>query len=59
MQDRTGYDEYSMRFGAPHAGTFGMCMGDGSVQRISYSIDEETHYRLGVRNDGQAVSLNQ
>lgn len=59
MQDRAGYDEYSMRFGAPHAGSFGMSMCDGSVQRISYSIDEETHYYLGVRNDGQAVNLNQ
>jgi hypothetical protein len=48
-----------MRFGAPHAASVGMCMCDGSVQRISYSIDEESHYYLGVRNDGQAVNLNQ
>jgi len=58
MQDRIGYDDYSMRFGSPHAGTFGMCMSDGSVQHISYSIDQDTHYNLGVRNDGNVTTLN-
>ncbi|MBQ2822771.1 MAG: DUF1559 domain-containing protein [Thermoguttaceae bacterium] len=57
VQDRANYDEYSMRFGSPHAGAFGMAMCDGSTQRISYSIDQETHYWLGVRNDGESVTL--
>lgn len=54
-QDRRGYDEYSMRFGGPHFGEFGMVMCDGSAHRVSYSIDAQTHYYLGIRNDEQAV----
>ena len=55
LQDRKGYEEYSQRFGSPHAGTFGMAMGDGAVHRISYAIDSTTHYRLGCRDDGNVA----
>ncbi|TWU26087.1 DUF1559 domain-containing protein [Bythopirellula polymerisocia] len=46
-------------FGSAHPGVFNMSMCDGSVQSISFDIDEETHRWLGVRNDGRTVSNSQ
>lgn len=57
LQDRKTYDG-SYQFGSPHAGSFGMVMCDGSVQRVSYSVDASTHIYLGCRNDGEPVTLN-
>ncbi|MDO5113342.1 MAG: DUF1559 domain-containing protein [Planctomycetia bacterium] len=56
MQDRLGYDHFHS-FGSPHAGASGIAMCDGSVQRISYNIDAETHQNLGNRKDMQVVTL--
>lgn len=56
-QDRAGIDTNgSHKFGSSHSGSFGMAMCDGSVHRISYSIDAEVHHCKGSRADGQAAS---
>ncbi|MDO5114408.1 MAG: DUF1559 domain-containing protein [Planctomycetia bacterium] len=56
LQDRQGYGDSAEFFGSCHAGSFGMALCDGSVQRISYSIDNMVHYCFGVRNDGGMYS---
>ena len=56
MQDRTGlFHDHS--FGSPHAGSCGIVMCDGSLQRISYSIDDETNQCLSNRKDMKPVQI--
>ncbi|MDO4629593.1 MAG: DUF1559 domain-containing protein [Planctomycetia bacterium] len=50
-QDRGGYRR-ELAFGSPHPGGCNISFCDGSVQRISYSIDFSIHYCLANRQDG-------
>ncbi len=54
-QDENSFHEFI--FGSAHSGGLNASMCDGSVHFISYSIDLETHRRLGNRNDGQVVNM--
>ena len=56
MQDTPGFEDCTSRFGSAHWSGFHMCMCDGSVHQISYSVDNLVHYRLGNRRDGETIS---
>ncbi len=57
-QDTPGAENWFC-FGSAHAIGLHMSFCDGSVQFINYSIDPETHRRLGSRNDGMVIDGSQ
>ena len=56
-QDTPGETNY-YRFGSAHSGAFNMVFCDGSVRPISYSLDLETHTRLGNRRDALPIDAS-
>jgi prepilin-type processing-associated H-X9-DG protein len=58
VQDTPGVDR-KFQFGAAHSAGCQMVFCDGSVRSIPYSIDAETHWRFGVRNDGLPVATSE
>ena len=57
MQDHPGVWNWLI-YGSAHLTGFNVAMCDGSVHTINYSIDMETHRRLGNRADGQPISTS-
>ena len=56
-QDRPGYS-HTFAFGSAHSGGWNVVMCDSSVRTVSYSLDPDLHRRLGNRQDGLPVDLN-
>jgi len=54
VQDTQGSTVWDY-FGSAHANGLHMAMCDGSVHFINYTIDQETHRRLGNREDGMTI----
>ncbi len=50
LQDRPGL-ALSENFGSVHSAAWNVAFCDGSVHSLSYTIEPETHRRLGSRND--------
>ena len=57
LRDKPGTGGCDEMFGSPHASGFHMAMCDGSIHSISFSIDLDTHKRLGNRKDGNTVDV--
>jgi prepilin-type N-terminal cleavage/methylation domain-containing protein len=51
-------DPYNRNFGSWHPGICQFVMCDGSVHAISINIDLKNYRRLGVRNDGEAITVS-
>jgi prepilin-type N-terminal cleavage/methylation domain-containing protein/prepilin-type processing-associated H-X9-DG protein len=50
-------EQHDFPFGSAHSGGVNSMFADGSVQFISYDMDQETFNRLGHRRDGEAADF--
>ncbi|MCA9099683.1 MAG: DUF1559 domain-containing protein, partial [Planctomycetales bacterium] len=57
-QDTPGFNT-NYAYGSAHPASWNVVMCDGSVHSLSYSIDTETHRRLGWRGDGLPVNIHE
>jgi prepilin-type N-terminal cleavage/methylation domain-containing protein/prepilin-type processing-associated H-X9-DG protein len=53
---RAATGDGELRFGASHPGGFNALLADGSVRKLSFSIDSTVFRLLGERADGQALN---
>ena len=51
LPDTPGFDGWE-RFGSAHAGIWNVVMCDGSVQSVSFDMDNQLHQRFANREDG-------
>jgi prepilin-type N-terminal cleavage/methylation domain-containing protein/prepilin-type processing-associated H-X9-DG protein len=49
-------EQHDFPFGSAHSGGVNSAFADGSVQFISYDINQEIFNRLGHRHDGEAIT---
>jgi prepilin-type processing-associated H-X9-DG protein len=56
LQDQPGYDGNYYTFGSSHPGAFQMAFCDGSVQSISYEVDELVFKAYGSRDESTDVN---
>jgi prepilin-type N-terminal cleavage/methylation domain-containing protein/prepilin-type processing-associated H-X9-DG protein len=54
--DRKGLNPHPQCYGSLHAGAFNAVFCDGSVRPIKYTIDQQTYFALGGRDDGIAIT---
>lgn len=55
-QDTPGFENCTRRFGSVHPSGFLSSFCDGSVQLITYDVDEWVYYGYGSRDDGNVAS---
>ena len=58
LQDTPGFENCTERFGSVHSGQCYAVFCDGSVQSISYDIDDIVYSYLGNRHNGQSVNAS-
>jgi prepilin-type N-terminal cleavage/methylation domain-containing protein len=57
LQDRKGLQD-TLRFGSVHTGGLQVCLGDGSVRNVSYTITAANWRAAGDRTSGSPLSLD-
>lgn len=57
LNDNTAHFVGHWRFGSPHDAGCYFVFADGSVRLVDFSIDAETHRRLGNRHDDELIKL--